>query len=528
MTERVLLLLILVLVSFECLLASEDPKQCAATTGAESLQVIERHTQFYINGTWVEATEPQRTLDVINPSTAEPVAVIALGSQVDTDAAVEAARDAFVSWSQDTTPEERREYIERLLEIYEQRQEEMAQAISIEMGAPIEMSRDHQVGSGYFQIEAFLEELNQFEFVRSVPGMEEDEDATTTILMDPIGVVAMITPWNWPLNQVTLKVIPALAVGCTCILKPSELAPLSSLLFAEMMHDAGFPPGVFNLVNGDGEGVGTQLSRHPQVDMVSFTGSTRAGALVSKAAADTFKRVTLELGGKGANIIFADAENIDKVVEAGVYHCFSNSGQSCNSPTRMLVERGIYERAVEVARAVAESIEVKSAQEEGDHLGPVVSESQYNKIQKYIEIGLEEGARLVAGGPGRPEGTNGRGFYVRPTIFADVNNHMTVMQEEIFGPVLCIMPFDTDKEALAIANDTPYGLTNYVHSQNGARRRWMARRLRSGMVEMNGIQQDDGAPFGGMKASGNGREGGSWGLEEFCEVKAVTGWEDDD
>jgi len=499
-------------------------KSCTLATNSECPVVgASHHEDFYINGTWVRPLPPRRTLQVINPSTASPVATISLGSQEDVDAAVSAARDAFIPWSQETTLAQRRVYIEKLLEIYIARGEEMAQLISLEMGAPIDMARDAQVGSGTYHIETFLDVLEHFEFERWLVDDDEDEDATL-ILMDPIGIVAMITPWNWPMNQVTLKVIPALAVGCTCILKPSELAPLSSLLFAEMIHDAGFPPGVFNLVNGDGAGVGTHLSRHVGVDMISFTGSTRAGALISKAAADTFKRVSQELGGKGANLIFADAPSFQETVAEGVYDCFGNSGQSCNAPTRMLVERNVYDKAVEIARHVAEEIEVKSAEEEGDHLGPVVSSQHFDKIQNYIESGIKEGARLVAGGLGRPEGTNGRGFFVRPTIFADVNTTMTIMQEEIFGPVLCIMPFDTEEAALVIANDTPYGLTNYVHTMDGPRRNRLARRLRSGMVEMNSMGGADGAPFGGMKASGNGREGGVWGLEEFCEVKAVTGW----
>jgi aldehyde dehydrogenase (NAD+) len=328
-------------------------------------------------------------------------------------------------------------------------------------------------------------------------------------------------------------VVPALLVGCTCILKPSELAPLSSLLFAEMIDEAGFPPGVFNLINGDGDGVGTQLSRHPDVDMVSFTGSTRAGASITKNAADSFKRVKLELGGKGANLIFADAPDLEETIEAGVYACFLNSGQTCDAPTRMLVERSVYNRAVEIAQQVAESIIVQSAHLEGDHLGPLVSAGHFQKVQNYIRTGIEkDGARLVAGGLGRPEGTTNNnandGFYTKPTVFADVHNRMTIMREEIFGPVLCIMPFDTEEEALAIANDTPYGLTNCVHTQDGRRRNRLARALRSGMVEMNGMGGDSGSPFGGMKASGNAREGGVWGLEEFCEVKAVTGWTDEE
>jgi len=442
------------------------------------------------------------------------------------DSAVAVARSAFTSWSLDTSPSERRSYIEKLLEIYEKREEEMAKLISAEMGATLHLSRAAQATSGTYHMETFLEALDVFRFERTVPtAVDEEEEAATTLLMDPVGVVAMITPWNWPMSQIILKVIPALAVGCTCILKPSELAPLNALLLAEMIDEANFPAGVFNLVNGDGQGVGAELSSHPDVDAVSFTGSTRAGALVTKAAADTFKRVSLELGGKGANIIFADVgDDLEEVVKDGVHGCYSNNGQSCNAPTRMLVERNVYTRAVDIAKEVAEGVEVKSALEEGYHIGPVVSEAQFDKIQGYIQRGIDEGARLVAGGLGKPEGTNDRGFYVKPTVFADCVNSMTIMQEEIFGPVLCIAPFDTEEEALEIANGTPYGLTNYLHSSNEKRRRRFARALRSGMVEMNGEGQDAGAPFGGMKASGNAREGGVHGLEEYCVVKAVTGW----
>jgi aldehyde dehydrogenase (NAD+) len=342
------------------------------------------------------------------------------------------------------------------------------------------------------------------------------------IAMEPVGVVGLITPWNWPMNQISLKTIPALLAGCTMILKPSEIAPLSGLVWAEVLDEAGVPKGVFNLVNGDGLGVGTQMSTHPDVDMISFTGSTRAGIEITKAAADTLKRVCLELGGKGANLIFADAD--DKAVKRGVLHCFNNTGQSCNAPTRMLVQRPVYDHAVEIAREVAEATKVGPSAEEGRHIGPVVSEAQYNKIQSLIEAGIAEGARLVAGGPGRPEGVN-RGYFVRPTVFADVRPGMTIEREEIFGPVLSILPFDTEEEAIAIANDTVYGLTNYVQSQDGAKRNRVARRLRSGMVEMNGKSRGAGAPFGGVKASGRAREGGHWGIEEFCDIKAISGWE---
>ena len=466
---------------------------------------------FYINGQWVA---PVNTNDyaVIDPSTEEQCAVISLGGQADTDAAVGAARAAFDSWSQ-TSKEERTKLIEKLAEIYSARQEEMAQAMSMEMGAPIELSRNQQVGAGSWHIDGFLNAFKDFSFDR-------DFTATEKTLLEPIGVCALITPWNWPMNQIILKAIPAIATGCTVVLKPSEIAPLSGLLFAEFIHEAGFPAGVFNLVNGDGPGVGSQLSVHPEVDMVSFTGSTRAGIAISKAAADTLKRVSLELGGKGANIIFEDAH--PKAAKSGAIRCFRNSGQSCNAPTRMLVHKSRYDEAVEMAADVAKNTHVGPASDEGKHIGPVVSEAQFNKIQGLIEVGMSE-ARLVAGGLGRPDGLN-RGYYVKPTVFADVNNQMTIAREEVFGPVLSIIPFETEEEAIAIANDTPYGLTNYIQTDDTDKRRRVARRVRSGMVETNGSGFAQGSPFGGYKQSGNGREGGVYGLEEFLEVKAVSGW----
>jgi aldehyde dehydrogenase (NAD+) len=405
--------------------------------------------------------------------------------------------------------------LRRLGEVYEDRQSEMADAISLEMGAPIDLARVQQVGSGTWHLGGFLKAFENFSF-------ETDFTATEKTLREPIGVCALITPWNWPMNQIVLKAIPAMATGCTMILKPSEIAPLSGLLFAEFVDQAGFPKGVFNLVNGDGVGVGSQLSSHPDVDMVSFTGSTRAGIAISKAAADSLKRVSLELGGKGANIIFADAE--PNAAKAGAIRCFRNSGQSCNAPTRMLVERSRYDEAVEMAAEVANNTRVGPASEEGKHIGPVVSEAQFNKIQGLIEVGISE-ARLVAGGLGRPDGLN-RGYYVKPTVFADVTNDMTIAQEEVFGPVLSIIPFDTEEEAIAIANDTPYGLTNYIQTQDVEKRRRVARRVRSGMVETNGQGFAQGSPFGGYKQSGNGREGGVFGMEEFLEIKAVSGWSD--
>jgi aldehyde dehydrogenase (NAD+) len=386
------------------------------------------------------------------------------------------------------------------------------------MGAPIDMSRSDQAPCLPWHLKNFLTAFDHIDWIRPL-GPHAPNDR---IALEPIGVVGLITPWNWPMNQVTLKVIPALLAGCTCVLKPSEESPLSSLLFAEFVHDAGVPAGVFNLVNGDGLGVGSRLSTHPDVEMISFTGSTRAGKAISKAAAETLKRVTLELGGKGANLIFADAD--DRAVERGVRHCFNNSGQSCNAPTRMLVERPAYDRAVEIAKQVAENTKVASAHEPGRHIGPVVNKRQWDQIQGYIQKGIEEGARLVAGGLGLPEGMN-KGYFVRPTVFADVKPGMTIEKEEIFGPVLSIIPFDTEAEAVQIANDTPYGLTNYVQSQDGARRNRLARQLRAGMIEMNGKSRAAGSPFGGVKASGRAREGGVWGIEEFLEVKAISGWD---
>ena len=471
---------------------------------------------FYINGAWV-APQDGRDLQVIDPSTEDACAVISLGGQADTDAAVAAARAALPGWMY-CAPADRLALVKRIGEIYAARADDMAQAISLEMGAPIDLAGSSQVGAGAAHIRNFITAFDQIRFVEPLG----DHAPDARIIREAVGVCALITPWNWPMNQVTLKVIPALLAGCTMVLKPSEIAPLSSILWSEILHEAGTPPGVYNMVNGDGAGVGTQLSTHRHVDMISFTGSTRAGIAISKNAADTLKRVHLELGGKGANIIFADAG--DAAVKHGVQHCFQNSGQSCNAPTRMLVERSVYDRAVDTARDVAMATPVGPASAQGSHIGPVVSEAQFNKIQDLVAKGISEGARLVAGGLGRPEGMN-RGYFVRPTVFADVTNDMTIAQEEIFGPVLSIIPFDTEDDALRIANDTVYGLTNYVQSSDGARRNRLARYLRAGMVEMNGKSRGAGAPFGGMKHSGNGREGGVWGLEDFLEIKSVSGWD---
>jgi aldehyde dehydrogenase (NAD+) len=476
--------------------------------------MIERR-EFYIGGAWV-APRDGRDWNVIDPSTEEPCAVISLGGQADTDAAVAAAEAAFPGWSQ-SGKAARLDLLAAILEAYRARSGDLAEAMTLEMGAPKDWCERAQVGAGAGHLKSTIRALEAFDFDR----MLRDDAPNDRILMEPVGVCGLITPWNWPMNQVVLKVAPALAAGCTMVLKPSEQAPLSAAIFAEVLDAAGVPAGVFNLVNGDGAGAGSQLSAHPGIDMVSFTGSTRAGRAISIAAAETVKRVTLELGGKGANIVFADADA--KAVTRGARQCFSNTGQSCNAPTRMLVERARYDAAVAEAVAAAEATAVASAHADGRHIGPLVNAAQYDKVQVLIETGIAEGARLVAGGPGRPEGTN-RGFFVRPTVFADVTNDMTIAREEIFGPVLSILPFDTEDEAVAIANDTPYGLTNYVQTGDGARANRVARRLRSGMVEINGIGRSAGSPFGGIKMSGHGREGGAWGIEDYLVVKSVGGW----
>jgi aldehyde dehydrogenase (NAD+) len=480
----------------------------------EIRSMIEKR-DFYINGAWV-APSQANDFPVIDPSTEDAFAVISLGSEADTNAAVAAAKAALPAWMA-TPVEERIALVEKLVDVYKTRTEDLAQAMTSEMGAPIDMSRTQQAGAGIYHLKNFIRAAKAFEFEKPL-GEHAPEDR---IIHEAVGVAALITPWNWPMNQITLKVGAAAIAGCTMVLKPSEQSPLNAMIFAEMIDEAGFPPGVFNLVNGDGVGVGSQLSAHPDVDMVSFTGSTRAGIAISKAAADTLKKVHLELGGKGANVVFEDAD--EKAIKRGVLHMMNNTGQSCNAPSRMLVQRSIYDQAVETAGEVAAKVTVGNAHDEGRHIGPVVNEMQWRKIQDLIQKGIDEGARLVAGGTGRPDGMN-KGFYVKPTVFADVDNSMTIAREEIFGPVLAMIPFDTEEEAIAIANDTPYGLTNYVQTQDPARANRMARALRSGMVEMNGKPRSAGSPFGGMKQSGNGREGGIWGIEDFLEVKAVSGW----
>ena len=469
--------------------------------------------KFYINGQWVDPSK-KNDFEVINPSDESVCAMISLGSKADTDAAVSAARSALPMWS-NSSKEDRVALLERLYAIYQRRMDEMAEVISIEMGAPIDFSKAAQAPSGTNAIEDFLNQLKKFQFE------EQLDDSDNQLIYQPKGVCALITPWNWPISQVALKVIPAIAAGCTMVLKPSEIAPLDSMLFAEMLEEAGCPSGVFNLVNGDGAGVGSQLTSHPDIDMVSFTGSTRAGALISHNAADDFKRVGLELGGKGANIIFADAD--EKAVKRGVRHCFNNTGQSCNAPTRMLVERSIYDQSVEIAKETALTTKTDIASKEGRHLGPLVSELQFEKVQALIQAGIDENATLVSGGVGKPDGLE-TGYFVKPTIFADVNNQMTIARTEIFGPVLSMIPFDTEEEAIEIANDTPYGLENYIQTQDQEKAKRISKKLLSGVVEVNGNGLALGSPFGGFKHSGIGREGGEHGFNEFIEVKVVTGW----
>ena len=472
-------------------------------------------TKFYINGEWVNPSK-KNDFDVINPSNEEVCAKITLGNSEDTNKAIQSAKKAFETWKE-TSKQERVALLEKLLKIYNERYDEMTDAITTELGCPRDWCSANQTSSGASHIEDFIKRLKEFNFE---PGF--DKGSKNQILYEPIGVCGLITPWNWPINQIALKVVPALATGCTMILKPSEIAPLSGMLFAEMIHEAGFPSGVFNLVNGDGAGVGTILSGHKDVDMVSFTGSTRAGRLITKNAADTIKRVCLELGGKGGNIVFADS--YPDAVRDGIRNVMSNSGQSCDAPTRMLVERSIYERAVKEATDEANKIKVDLASKAGDHIGPVISKIQFDKIQSLIKSGIEEGAKLVAGGPDRPEDFK-KGYFIKPTIFTDVDNNMRVAKEEIFGPVLSIIPFETEEEAIQITNDTEYGLGNYLQTSDKEKAKRVSRKLRSGIVYVNNQAADSGTPFGGYRQSGNGREGGSWGLHEYLEVKTITEWQ---
>ncbi len=469
---------------------------------------------FYINGKWIKPSK-SNDFEVINPSNEESFAVISLGSKEDTDAAVNAAKNAFVNWKE-TSKKERISLLEKLLKIYKKRFNEMAEAMSKEMGSPIDYAISTHTASGQAHLEDFILRLKKFNFEEKF-----NSKSNNYIAREPIGVCGLITPWNWPINQIALKVIPAFATGCTMILKPSEIAPISAMLFAEMIDESGFPPGVFNLVNGDGAGVGTHISAHPDIDMISFTGSTRAGKLITKNAADTIKRVCLELGGKGGNIVFADS--YPNAVRDGIRNVMSNSGQSCDAPTRMLVEKSIYDRAIKEAADEANKIKVDVASKKGDHIGPVVSKVQYDKIINLINNGIDEGATLAAGGPDLPNGLN-KGYFIKPTIFTNVTNDMEIAKKEIFGPVLSIIPFESEDEAIKITNATEYGLGNYLQTEDKEKAKRVAKKLRSGIVYINGNAAESGTPFGGYRQSGNGREGGVWGLEEYLEIKTITGW----
>src|SRR5580692_8012797 len=469
--------------------------------------------KFYIDGKWLDPAEV-RDFTVISPASEEAIATISLGSATDVDRAVAAAKRAFESYSQ-TSPDERLRILRRIIEVYQSKLEQMAETISQEMGCPLSLARKAQAPAGLAHLMEIVRVLERFKF--------EEAKGSTVMRKEPIGVCGLITPWNWPMNQIVCKVAPALAAGCTMVLKPSEMAPLSGLLFAQILHEAGVPPGVFNLVNGDGPTVGAAIAAHPDVAMVSFTGSTRAGVAVAVAAAPSVKRVTQELGGKSANIILEDAD-FEKVVKQGAQECFRNTGQSCNAPTRMLVPRSKMAAAGAAAQQAAEATKVGDPSAEDTGLGPLASKAQFEKVQRLINKGIEEGAKLIAGGPGRPEGMN-KGYFVKPTVFADVSNDMTIAREEIFGPVLCIIPYENEDDAIRIANDTPYGLSGFVTSGNRERAVRVAKRLRSGNVHINGARIDFGGCFGGYKQSGNGREWGEAGLEEFLELKAIFGYE---
>jgi aldehyde dehydrogenase (NAD+) len=476
------------------------------------LPLSDNHQNFYIDGAWVKPASP-KLLDVINPATEQPYTQISLGNTTDVDRAVAAAKAAFHAFSR-TTRAERLTLLRKILELYNSRYEEIATAISDEMGAPLQLARDAQAWAGRVHLEATIKALEDLEF--------SYQRGNTRIVREAIGVVGLITPWNWPLNQIVCKVAPALAAGCAMVLKPSEIAPISGIVFAEVMHDAGVPKGVFNLVNGDGPTVGQYLSGHPDIAMMSFTGSTRAGILVAKAAADTVKRVAQELGGKSANIILSDADLRDAVTR-GVTACFGNSGQSCDAPTRMFVPADRHTEALAIAREVASTHRVGSPRAADTVLGPVVSQIQFDKIQRLIQSGIDEGATLVFGGVGRPDGLES-GYYVKATVFGNVRQEMTIAREEIFGPVLSILPYLTEQEAIDKANDSIYGLAAYVSSKDLVHARKVAAELRAGNVNINYPDWDTHAPFGGYKQSGNGREYSDWGIHEFLEIKGIVGY----
>ena len=472
---------------------------------------MREYMQFYINGQWVDPVTP-KSHDVINPANEEVCAHISLGSEADVDKAVAAAKEAFKSFSR-TSVAERIELLESCVEVYKKYYADIAEAIREEMGAPVGLAMTAQAYTGQGHLEEAARVLKTFSF--------EEDLGEHRIFKEPIGVCGLITPWNWPVNQISCKVAPALAVGCTMVLKPSEVAPLSAYLYAQVMHEAGVPAGVFNLVNGDGPTVGTALSKHPDVDMMSFTGSTRAGSLVAQNAAPTVKRVTQELGGKSPNIVLADAD-LEAAVTRGVMHMYQNTGQSCNAPSRMLVPADLLEQAEAIAAKVTESVVVGDPAAETTTMGPAVSEVQFNKIQSLIEKGIEEGAKVVVGGAGRPEGID-KGYFIRPTVFSQANNEMTIAREEIFGPVLTMIPYTSEEEAIEIANDTAYGLAGYVQGGDLNHAREVASRIRAGNVNINGASGGFNVPFGGYKQSGNGREWGSHGFTDYLEIKAVAG-----
>ena len=473
---------------------------------------MENLQKFYINGAWV-SPDSTATMPVINPANEEIIATVALGNAVDVDRAVAAASQAFATFSM-TSKQERLALLERIKQVTEARFEDLAQAMREEMGAPITFAREAQADAAIGHLQGFVAALEKLE-------EEVDLGNGDILVREPIGVCGLITPWNWPINQIALKVLPALAAGCTCILKPSEHTPLSAIIYTEILHEAGCPPGVFNLVNGEGPEVGTAMSRHPDIQMMSFTGSTRAGTAVTQDSAEWVKRVTLELGGKSANLVFADSD-LEERVQNAVAECMANTGQSCDAPTRLLVERSCYDQVVEIARQATIATRVGDPTEEGDHIGPLFDRIQFDRVQNLIAVGIDEGAQLLVGGLGKPEGFE-RGWYVKPTLFTDVNNQMRIAREEVFGPVLVIIPFDTEEDAIAIANDSPYGLAAYLQTGDPSRARRVARQLRAGAVHINGGAYEYGSPFGGYKQSGNGREGGSMGLEDYLETKILHG-----
>ena len=471
---------------------------------------MENLQKFYINGKWIKPNST-KTMAVLNPATEDSIGEIILGNSEDVDMAVSAAKNAFNSFSK-TSKNDRLELLNKIRQISEKRFEDLANAMTSEMGAPHRMAREAQADAAIGHLDGFIDALKKHE--EKIVLSNSD-----VLLKEPIGVCGLITPWNWPINQITLKVLPVIATGCTCILKPSEHTPLSAMVYAEILDEAGVPDGVFNLVHGDGEGVGVSMSRHPDIEMMSFTGSKRGGKSVTIESAETVKKVTLELGGKSPNIVFADCD-LDEKVKDSVNECMFNTGQSCDAPTRLLVEKKCYDEVIDIAKKTAEEIKVGDPTLDGDHLGPLFDKIQFDRVQNMIQVGIDEGAKLLVGGLGKPDGHE-KGWFVKPTIFSDVNNNMRVAQEEIFGPVLVIIPFDDEDEAIRIANDTPYGLAAYLQTGDKKRAERVSRQLRAGGVHVNGGGYNYGSPFGGYKESGNGREGGDMGLEDYLETKAL-------